>query len=301
LPSQILTGWTAVELLSAAAEQGTPASKRLIVDWTSLGLLDRPHRRGRGRGAGSQPGTWPEEQRQLFLTLLRQRSGIKHVIPLFNIPVALWLIWGDDYVPLRQARRALGSWITMSWKTSKARARATARQFVDSISDPKAGGANRKALLDALANGMASPGSFDREHVLTLVRRVFDPRGTGNPRGPAGAEITAEGVVNVLQARVQAFLRFSDVSDDLLIWSRKVYRHINTMYVADLPQLMRDPAYGHLHAKRGIEERVNAACVDFLTTLGLVLLSEESDGPEGALYDRTRSQLVAMPEVMPNI
>jgi hypothetical protein len=301
LPSTILTGWTAEELLSAAAKESLPASKRLIVDWTGLGLLDRPNRRGRGRGGGSQPGTWPEEQRQLFLTLLRQRSGIKHVVPLLNIPVALWLIWGDDYVPLRQARRALESWITMSWNTSKAGARRTARQFVDSISDPKAGGANRKALLDALANGMASPNSFDREHVLTLVRRVFDPRGTGTPRGPVGAEITAEGVVNVLQARTQAFLRFSDVSDELLIWSRKVYRHMNTMYAADLPHLMRDPEYGHQHTKRGIEERVNAACVDFLTTLGLVLLSEESDGPEGALYDRRRSQLVGMPEVMPNL
>ena len=47
----------------------------------------------------------PASQRNLFLTLLHHRSG-NGINSLARIPVGIWMYWGDEYVPLRQVRRA---------------------------------------------------------------------------------------------------------------------------------------------------------------------------------------------------
>ncbi len=103
------------EMLRAVAAKGFQASPRLVTDWVGLGLLDRPTRRGRGRGRGIE-ATWPENQLRLFLVLLGHRRRGVHVGPLANVPVWLWLAWGEDYVPLRQARRALSTWLAADEK-----------------------------------------------------------------------------------------------------------------------------------------------------------------------------------------
>ena len=51
------------ELLLAAKERGYAPTRRMVLDWVELGLLDRPERRGRGRGKGVS-ATWSEEQLQ---------------------------------------------------------------------------------------------------------------------------------------------------------------------------------------------------------------------------------------------
>src|SRR5262245_40363698 len=96
-------------MLQAARDAGFSPTGRLMTDWVSLGLLDQAHRRGLGRGKGTA-ATWPEEQLRLFLVLLQQRETVKRMISLCNIPVGIWLWWGDRFVPLGQARRALRTW-----------------------------------------------------------------------------------------------------------------------------------------------------------------------------------------------
>ena len=80
-------------MLAAARSRGFTPSKRLLSDWVSLGLLDRPLRKGLGRGRGST-ATWPAEQRELFLQLLAKRATVRQIAPLCNIPVWLWLYYG---------------------------------------------------------------------------------------------------------------------------------------------------------------------------------------------------------------
>jgi hypothetical protein len=271
---KILTGWTADELLTAAAEQGTPATRRLIVDWTSLGLIDRPHRRGRGQGAGSQPGTWPEEQRQLFLQLLRKREEIKHVVPLLNFPVALWLLWGDGYVPLRQTRRALITWAAANGKPSKARARKTANAFLNTIGGPGVGAAKKKLLVEAITETLLDPDSFDREEMASQLRRVLEPRGQSTTQSPFGLLPASEAFASVMEARIEAFRQISTVSDELVIETRVEYLDTRARYSRDLPYLLASPR-SQMFEARSPSDEVRNACVDFLTELGFVLLRHQ--------------------------
>src|SRR5438105_2556965 len=133
MEAQVTDQFTAADLLSAAGANGLQASKRLITDWVSLGLLDQPLRRGLGRGKGSV-AVWPQKQAELFvdLLILRQRQGVRRVDFLANVPVAGWL-WQQPDTPLRQTRRALGTWCGRHrQKTGVAQdtAERTARQLI---------------------------------------------------------------------------------------------------------------------------------------------------------------------------
>src|SRR5438876_822928 len=89
--------YTANELLSDARRRGHKVSRRLLTDWVAIGLLDKGTDRGRGRGRGKEY-TWPDEQRRLFLVLLDKHGTVKRPV-LANIPVALWLFFGDQHAP----------------------------------------------------------------------------------------------------------------------------------------------------------------------------------------------------------
>src|SRR5260370_18468065 len=97
-------------LVGGDAGAGYEIPIRLIRDWTQAGLLDRPRKRPAGRGRGSSQALYPANQRKLLLTLLSKRPG-NGISSLARIPVGIWMYWGDDYVPLRQARRAMLTWI----------------------------------------------------------------------------------------------------------------------------------------------------------------------------------------------
>ena len=113
MPDESERTYTAADLAADATAAGAPVSTRLITDWVERGLLDRPRRRGLGRGRGTV-ATWPENQRQLFLALLDQRRrGVKRLATLCNLPVTIWLDSEGldlEYVPLRQVRRCLATW-----------------------------------------------------------------------------------------------------------------------------------------------------------------------------------------------
>ena len=97
-------------LIADAAEHGHQVIARLVRDWSERGLLDYPTRRPAGKGHGSKQALYTANQRMLFLALLDKRAdnGIRS---LARMPVWLWMYWGDDYVPLRQARRAFMTWL----------------------------------------------------------------------------------------------------------------------------------------------------------------------------------------------
>src|ERR1039458_9645654 len=61
------------DMVAVARAAGYTVKPRLITDWVSLGLLDKPDQRGRGRGKGKQY-TWPPSQGRLLVTLLNKRA-----------------------------------------------------------------------------------------------------------------------------------------------------------------------------------------------------------------------------------
>jgi hypothetical protein len=98
-----VAAWKSV---TQSARAGYEITVRLIRDWAQAGLLDRPRKRPAGRGRGSNQALYPANQRELLLTLLSKRAG-NGISSLARIPVGIWMYWGDEYVPLRQARRAM--------------------------------------------------------------------------------------------------------------------------------------------------------------------------------------------------
>ncbi|MCL5284105.1 MAG: hypothetical protein M1330_05305 [Armatimonadetes bacterium] len=276
--------YTSEILIEEAKREGFIVSERLITDWVELGLLDRPGKRGLGRGRGSI-AVWPENQRHLFINLLDKRREVNRIGPLCNIPVWLWLYWGDAYVPLRQVRRALRTWGEsqgvprkgVSWKQG----RKAGGNLVKQISHPDAKVKDRKALQEAVV-GMLSRGEFDRERLLPLVRRVFDPHNTGKDRGPAGAPFSPDGIVTMIEARHKALLQLDELNDSLFEWARFTHLIGLQEYQSERPQLAADPDLGKLFHQFDLNEIANRSCYDLVTFLGIALIMPAT-GPVGSL------------------
>ena len=228
---------TKAELVAMSIRLGRPVTARLVTDWVSLGLLDRPVRHGLGRGGGSE-AYWPENQVRLFERLLRQQTTAHRVKTLCNLPVWQWLAWGDAYVPLRQTRRAMATWATGSATTPWAHARAAGRAAAEALPPsvtPKARRQVTQLLVEALERGTLD------EARLTQTLERFDE---------------ADDHLRALRARYAALAALARVSDDTYLEARAFYRSLKP------PMRSGDP---------DLQERAAGACLDLLTILGLEL------------------------------
>lgn len=198
-------GWTKAELAAEATRRGFNVRERLITDWCQLGLLDHPEHQGAGRGQGSRRGLFPPNQHRLFLELLQKRQGEKPTRPylLAQIPLYLWVYWGDEYVPLRQARKALLTWIEGAMGRGLDTDRAAARALVEQISSPKAPRKEQRELIEAIANIGYRGKVDDPQQLQFLFDVVIDPGGTGRAYGPPGLPLEARAIA-VTQMRLMA-------------------------------------------------------------------------------------------------
>jgi hypothetical protein len=269
--------FTADQLVSLASENGLQASRRLITDWGGLGLIDRPHHPGLGRGEGSNPGTWSLPQAALFLDLLalrqRPQEPIRHVAALANVPVSGWLWMGDEGgVPLRQVRRALATWCGRHRSRRRAspnQARKITRAILAQIDNPHASKRDRDALRQLL-EATLSQGSFDADAIYEAVSRVFDPHQVGRELGPPDARFTAEYAARMLHAQATGYL-------DLDTFIEREFEDARVIYLAG----RRDyaTAHPHLTASRNgspirfdaptLENVINDACRNLLFLLGM--------------------------------
>lgn len=278
--------YTAEDLVRDAASQGIPVKQRLITDWVEKGLLDRPTRHSLGRGRGSAPATWPENQRKLFLLLLGKRQEVSRLATLCNVPVALWLYFGPEQVPSRQVRRALATY-GGAYRTGSARAaRQTARLVGSHLLPADLSRRERTRLMENLTIELekttgGGPPNF--EPLLAAAREAFDPRDAGRTVGPLGARLTPEAWVRVIDARLAA-LDLLDLDDDQPSDARledaRLARHQHLAeYIRRQPEFARDPNIGALFATPTFEYLVNNACLDLLTVLGMLELARQPANP----------------------
>jgi hypothetical protein len=272
--------YTQVELVESAARNGYPISTRLFTDWVSKGLLDRPERKGLGRGRGTI-ATWPETQRQLLLALLNQRARTPAFDGLCNLPVFAWLYFGDVWVPLRQIRRTLLTWATAATGAPQHLARARADEHVRAIAHPRATPRDRKALARALAKQLWTANYSGRidtfEELRPLFERVTDPESTGRPRGPIGAPLDAATTVSILEARRLAVARLkiesgsSSLPDGLFHWARCFFLRGLDGYGNAQPMLAMNPEVGSFFPQLDLDKLAGNACLDLVTVLGMGL------------------------------
>jgi hypothetical protein len=291
--------YTKADLLAQARAAGSPVSRRLIDDWVAKGLLDRPHVQGLGRGKGTT-AVWLENQRRLFLLLLNKRgelkqtSGRSRVLP--NIPVALWLYFGDDYVPLRQVRRALRTyceawrqsqpgterkphWTARSPAASRRRSEATARRLIGLLVPPNLSRARRaelrRELVDAGAN-LDYEHELDRDRLLAVTSRVLDPDNIDRSVGPTEARVTPENWTRTIEARLTALQNLDAIDNSTFEDVRVIHNNTLAAYSHRQPDLARDPDIGKLFEPLTFEALANNACVELLTGLGMLELARQS-------------------------
>jgi len=267
-----LESGTVDDLLRDAQSAGHHATRRLISDWVSVGLLDHPKRRGRGRGAGAAKALYSGQQRRLFRTLLARRSEVRHIRTLAQIPVFIWMYWGEEYVPLRQARRALMTWLGDA-RVSKDRARRSARELLGQLDHSRATGDARRTMVNLVAE-FAYTGRVDLTELRNAVTDVFEPEGKPRALGHPAAALTADAVVTLLEARLKAVRKLQDnrVTDEQLVQARDAHRLHMAEYVQLQPHFASDSAHA-FYGPVTHQTMFDSCCRDLLTVLGLQITS----------------------------
>ncbi|SEM21618.1 hypothetical protein SAMN05414137_120205 [Streptacidiphilus jiangxiensis] len=266
------------QLVADAAAAGYALTTRRIRDWTQAGLLDYPQRRPAGKGHGSHAALYEESQRHLLLTLLHHRQSVS-IRGLAQIPVAVWLYWGDEFVPLRQVRVALKTWLGDP-RVSRPRARQSAKDILKQFDHPSAAPAARKKLLD-LVTDAAYTGRVDLAALERTLRDVFEPgfgtlrRGLGHPSAP----LAVDSYVGLIDARLRATknLARDEFTDDDFRAARTAHLINHVQYAAEQPVLAATAPAGHedLYAPITAERALNESCDHLLTVLGLGIIYPE--------------------------
>lgn len=238
-------------LVAAALDAGCDFNDRLLTDWVSKGLLHQPDRPGRGVGKGREQARWTTNQKDLLLALLAKRPTVKRLATLANIPVALWLYVGDDYVPLPQARRALRYWAAShrsarSWKA----ARVQATELVTELAHTEAHRIDTRAAIDTIVAAIGS-GTIDEEELAAVLRPVLDPI---HVEGPELARVEPAALARFISRRVYASNHLDAYTDADYITARSNHLAALTDYLGTVPALD--------------ERNATRACTDLLTQLG---------------------------------
>jgi hypothetical protein len=203
-PGPIYTDGTVDDLITDARLHGMPMNQRRIMDWQTKGLIDYPiPQAGLGRGKGREKSRYPRRQRELFRALILKRDEANSIAALACVPVWLWLYWGDDYVPLRQVRRALRTHLDAVAVPTKDRARSWAERLRDTYAHPDADVAVTTKFVNVAARVMASPALIDKA-MQDAFAEMIDPHGEEIPLGPPGAQVTPTSLLDAAFAKQRA-------------------------------------------------------------------------------------------------
>jgi hypothetical protein len=197
------TTYTRAEMFEVLEERGLTVPKaRTVSDWIEHGLIDRSSARpGAGRGKGSHGGRWPGTQVELLASLVAKREEVGDhrgaIGILANIPTFLWLGWGEEYAPLRQVRRAVGTWAEnyQRHRGGAVRTGSETRKLARLVKGPGARQEDTTAFADGLAQMSISKRLEVAQDLLDLGEKVIDPTNVGREFGAPGASLDAEKLV----------------------------------------------------------------------------------------------------------
>lgn len=246
------------------------ATERLVAEWVRLGLLDEAERVARTDGRRGALYQWPDNQWDLFRTLLAKRTEIRHVRGLVQIPVGVWVYWGDQWVPLRQVRRALESSTGLFGPLrSYRRAVANAREVVRDISGPATTSEAAAELERAIADGTHNR-RLDPEQLRPLIEAVVG--GGGGRWGPFAVGV--DQIADTLRARLTAVAELDRATDEQLRRARNEHRISILHYAEHWREMARLPGAAGRVPEPTMELLLNRAFQDLLFALGVVLIAE---------------------------
>ncbi|MFF5536974.1 hypothetical protein ACFY71_31690 [Streptomyces cinerochromogenes] len=279
-------------MIEDARAAGFDLQKRTIHDWIRRGLLDQPLRRGAGRG--SRPGLHSENQRKLFLLLLTKRDEMPKLPTLALIPLSIWLLWGHEWVPTRQARKALATWFGDGARRKQV-CHEAALGVLKQLDHPLAS-ATARARLVRLFEAISYRGRMtaaDRGELEAAARAVFEPKSvfgsTGLVRavGPSALPLTVEALLTNMTAVAEAIrvLRDDGMTEGLLEQAKTLYHRSKREYAEIRPALGAQTAgpLSALFLERTLDQEVNAIGTDLLLIIGLLLTSSRARVPASAV------------------
>jgi hypothetical protein len=256
-------------------------TESLIDDWVGHGLLDQAQRRSRGRGRGVAAG-WSRHQRDLLLDLLARREQVRHSVrSMAKVPVGVWVYFGDEYVPLRQVRRALETYAGIGRPTQRLDHRPAATRLIHRIARP---GARRQAVADLVEAIVESAriGRLDTEALAPLLDEVVGPP-------EPDAQLDGRRLLAIYVARFAARARFHELEDWHFRWARAFHWWASKDYAAEWRTLAGDPRFGLLHERPSLESSFNEVCGDLLQILGMALTGSDAALPEFLKLDAWRA------------
>lgn len=298
-------------MVQIAIASGRTASERLFVDWQEAGLIDQPEKKGLGRGKGIV-ARWPESQLRLWLLLLDKRRETTQVPNLCNIPVGLWLYFGDEYASLRQVRRSMKTWASRYGSSRGHKlAKQTARKLLEDLPLGGDTSKNFKAdLVSATANMLLHGIAQDAERRQVreqLLAAVGVKAGETMPPSRAGAMVEMV-LVRLLAAH---HLTVGVVPDHIFQWARAWHlfglrSYMQALSTGNLPQMV-----GVEFDRPDFEQLIPSACRDVMSVVGMALGLEKGEALPAPFYhpDAWRdgpvdvtvsSQIRPSPIVLPN-
>ena len=272
--------YTKEGMLAQAASEGYKVSVRLFDDWVQAGLLGNAEVRdwpGRTHGSGST-AMWSQHQRNLFLVLLhhRQKGNIRVNGPLCNIPVWLWIYWGElGGISLKQVRRAMRTWTAFWGGQSYTTVRKSAREVVALASHAR--GTNKRELVEELSRIGVSGTDIDDEELHYLLDQVIGP----HAKGPEAAQFSTDYIASMLGIRALAMQQREDVlaqPDAIWEWAKVSQLTVYAEYQQLQPHFAADPQIGHRFPRQTVSMLCESSCYYLFTLLGIAYQQVPSSG-----------------------
>lgn len=257
------------DLLATARSHGLQATSRLVYDWISKGLLDHPNR----RNVKGNVSTLSREQAVLFLSLLELRSlgKRKQIGNLCNLPVALWLWVGDDFVSRDQARRALQTWTEAYLNHPQHVLRRSTERLLPLL-DPDQKARGRRAFMTAwtrvhnLVRNTKSLASVDWHELESIAQRLMYPRKTDRLDGDG--QLAAQQLVRTVRGLYEAVVGLDTADDSLLEWGRFMVTKVTTFYHLMYPMLSANQEFGQMLPRPEPSQLIWDACYDTMLWIG---------------------------------
>lgn len=187
--------WTKEEMFASIKASGLSIDESQFQELRKHGLIMPGCLQSKGR-YGSKPGLWTSQQRDLLHILCHERGQQKmhSIAVLCNIPISLWLYWGDNAgVPLEQVKQIMKTWAVRQKEPSLTQSRLDAGKILQDVGNHPEGG--KRQAISTLAN-LFYQGRFTEQDLIEPLYRVFDQR--KKPNGPDTVPQTPESVSKVL-------------------------------------------------------------------------------------------------------
>jgi hypothetical protein len=279
--------YTKTQLIEEAHKQGfTEFDTRQLTDFTRLGLICKPRKKGKP-GGGSEEGRWSVEQLSLLLTILRLRhmadSQVEHHLYRRNrlcaVPVSGWLYWGEEHtgVPLDQVKRAITAWAKAYKQSNAGQVKQETNTLLQFIASPHATKEGKKDFKEELGTILYKGMPLSNQERDTLYRHlqyVIDPDDRGEVKGPKLAPLSAASVLQLTDFRlvaIQRLLSSTDIPDTLWEWARASLWYSKKLYQEMHSHLLSDPAMDESLKPMFVDKEPMMACEDLLTMLGMIL------------------------------